>query len=95
MNIIKLNDAEFQVESYNKTTTFSGENISSSAYCQVNTDNINTLNELAADPITSIQILHDGDLIYNLQNINAKIDNINESLSMDRIFINVNLTFTM
>lgn len=92
MNKIKFNDVEFEVESYNKNTYFH-EELSSNGNCSIITDNMDALNALAEVPITSLQILHDGEVIYNLHDINAKIDNINEYLSGDRMSINVNLIF--
>lgn len=93
MNIIKLNNVEFEVESYNKTTYFNGENITSNANMLINTDDITVLNNVAENPINTIQILHDNDVIYNLTNANAQIENINEYLNFDRMNINVNLRF--
>ena len=92
MNKIKFNDVEFEVESYSKNTYFH-EELSSNGNCSIITDDMDALHALAEVPITSIQILHDGEVIYNLHDINAKIDNINEYLSGDRMSINVNLIF--
>ena len=93
MNIIKLNNAEFEVENYNKNTFFGGESISSTASCSVLTNDPTVFNEMASTPITSIQILHDGEVIYNLQNISARIESINEYLNVDRMSINIGLNF--
>jgi len=93
MNVIVLNNSEFPVTSYSKVTSFNGDNISSNAYLSLETDNIDTLNALGEVPITSIKIYHDDTLIYDLSNINAHIDTINENLGEDRIYINVNMTF--
>ena len=92
MNKIKFNDIEFEVESYSKNTYFH-EELSSNGNCSIITDDMDALNALAEVPITSLQILHDGEVIYNLHDINAKIDTINEYLSGDRMSINVNLIF--
>lgn len=92
MNKIKFNDVEFEVESYSKNTYFH-EELSSNGNCSIITDDMDALHALAEVPITSLQILHDGEVIYNLHDINAKIDNINEYLSGDRMSINVNLIF--
>lgn len=93
MNIIKFNDVEFEVISYNKNTFFSDDTISSSASCQIIIANMDTLNNLANTAITSLQILHDGNVIYNLSDINAHIENISEYLNVDRMDINVSLRF--
>lgn len=92
MNTIVFNgDASFGVESYNKTTTFEGNTVNSSGYASLITTDITSLTTVAQTPITSIQILHDEDSIYNSTNLNAQITNINEYLSDDRM--NVNITF--
>jgi len=65
----------------------------STATCQVVCNDINALYDLMHDTITSIQIRHNDELIYDSQNIQAKIDNINEYLSMDRMNINISFTF--
>lgn len=93
MNVIRLNNFETEVESYSKNTYLSGANITSNASCSIITNDVTALNALMATTITSLQILHDGELIYNLQDINAKIENISEYLSNDRMNINLNLNF--
>lgn len=94
MNTIVFNgDASFGVESYNKTTTFEGENVNSSGYASLITTDIDALTAVAQAPITSIQILHDGDSIYNSTNLNAQITNINEYLSDNRISVNISFIF--
>ena len=92
MNVIKFNNEEFEVEHYSKTTHFSQYEITSSANCSVNGD-IATLNTLAESPITSIQIICNNEVIYNLQNITAHIDSISENFPGDRMYINVSMTF--
>ena len=93
LNTIKFNNAIFQVESYNRNTYFNGTSISSNASCTIITDNIASLNNVAQTTITTLQIYHEETLIYDLQNIQAHIDNINEYLNDDSISIAVNLTF--
>lgn len=94
MNIIKLNQLELEVESYSKNTFFTGENITSSGNCVVTTDNIEALNTLAENEITLIQIYHDSELIYDLSDISAHIDQINEYLANDHMSININISFS-
>jgi len=93
MNTIKFNNTEFQVESYSKNTYLSEGHIISNASCSVIVSDIAVLNALMQDTITSIQIKYNDDVIYNLQDISAHIDNISEYLNVDRMNINVNLTF--
>lgn len=92
---IKLNDTQFNLLGYSKNTYFNQESISSNATCNVSLADIDVLNELAEDTITSIQIYNnENTLIYNLDNINARIESLNEYLNGDRIDINVNLIFS-
>ena len=94
MTIIKFNGTtEFEVESYNKNTYLGVETITSNANCGLRTSDSNAIATLAVDPITSIQIYYDGTQIYNLQNVNGRIDTINEYLNGDRISININIIF--
>ena len=93
MNVIKFNNTEFEVEGYSKNTYFNGASMSSNGMCQVKLDDISALMDLAQTPITSIQILHDDVVIYDLQDINARIDNTNEYLNTDRIDVSINLIF--
>ena len=93
MNTIKFNNTEFQVESYSKSTYLSDGHVASNANCSVIVDDITVLNALMQDTITSIQIKYNDDVIYNLQNINAHIDNISEYLNTNRMNVNVNLIF--
>ena len=85
MNTIKLNNLELTVEGYNKSTFFDGQTIVSNANCSVLTNNIAALHALIEEKITSIQIFHDETLIYDLQNIEAQIESINEYLNGDRM----------
>ena len=96
MNTIKFNDSvEFAVDTYNKNTYFNSGIITSNATCAIFTDDISALNNLALDTITSIKIYHDDALIYNLEDINATIENINEYLNGDRISVNINFNFNI
>lgn len=93
MNVIKFNDVEFEVISYNKNTYFNDDTITSSASCQIIVADMDVLNNLAKTVITSLQILHNGNIIYNLSDISVHIDNISEYLNVDRMDINVSLRF--
>ena len=95
MNTIKLNNLELRVESYNKSTYFNGQDIVSNANCNVITSDIATLLALMEEEITSIQIFSDETLIYNLQNITARIESINEYLDGNRISVNINFNFNV
>ena len=96
MNTIKFNNTEFELESYNRNTYFNLDgSMNSNAGCSIITDNVLELNTLAETPITSLQIFHDEELIYNLQNINININSISEYLNNDKIDISMNMTFNI
>lgn len=95
MNTILFNnEALYRVDSFNKTTNFSSESVSSSGYISLRMlADSPDLNTLAEDTITSIKILHDEDIIYNSQNLNGHITSISEFLNGDRVDITINLVF--
>ena len=93
MNKIKFNDEEYEVLSYNKNTSLNNDVIISNASCTIITADSTSLVALMNGHITSIQIHHDEDLIYDLDEIQARITNISEYLEADRIVVNVNLDF--
>ncbi len=93
MNTIKFNNTVFEVESYNKNTYFNEDSISSNGSCQIITNNIIELNELAQETITTIQIYHNETLIYDLQNIECKINSVSEYLNGDRVSIGLSFIF--
>jgi hypothetical protein len=69
--------------------------MSSNASCGVITDNIDELNDLMQDKITSIQIYHDNELIYDLSDIDANISSVNEYLTDDHMSITLNFNFNI
>jgi hypothetical protein len=81
MNKIVLNNAEFEIDNFNKSTNYMDGNITSNGYVSILTNDVGPLNTLATQTITSIKIYHDESLIYNLENINAHIDTVNEYLA--------------
>ena len=93
MNIIKINNIEFEVEGYNKNTYFSGGTVTSNGNMTIRVSDMTTLNELAEDTIDTIQIYHDNEQVYNLQDADAKIDSINEYFNGERMSVSVNFIF--
>lgn len=90
---ISLNDKQFDIDNYNKSTNFNNGMIDSNIFISLITKDITELNKLAEETITSIQIaMENGNVIYTLEDIEAKVSNINEFLSGDHININLNLT---
>lgn len=93
MTKIKLNNYECEIDSYSRNTNISDGNINSSSYVNVLNGNVDELNALLGTTITSIEIYIDNDKIYELHNINAEVNSLNEYLSGDRMTYNLNLTF--
>ena len=96
MNTIKLNNNEYEISSYSKNTSFYNDTPSSTAYFTIIANNSNVIdgvNALANTTITSLEITYDGDVIYSLSNISAKIESINETLNTSRMDVNVNIKF--
>ena len=93
MNTIKLNNTVFELEGYSKTTPFEEGNIFSNGQCDIKNVNIDNAYTLAEEPITLVQIYHDNNLIYNLQDISAHINSISEGFNGERISVSLNLTF--
>ena len=95
MNTIKLNNTTFEVTSYNKSTYLSDQEIRSNATCSIKISDIADVNALMGVTITSLKIYHDETLIYNLADISAKLDNVNEYLNIDTVDVSLSLTFDM
>jgi len=93
MNYLKINDFQCELLSFNKYTNFNGAEVTGNCNCQIVTDNITKIQELGLTEITSLQIMHDEDLIYDLQNISAHITSINEYLSNDKIDVTLAIDF--
>ena len=94
MNKIKFNNIELEVESYNKNTYLSEDAIVSNAGCQVILTDMTLVKTLMQENINSIQIYHDDTLIYNLTNIHARVESVSEYLNVERMNINISLTFS-
>lgn len=95
MNTIKLNNSEFEITGFNRNTYFQDGTVSSTAICDIRLSDISVLQALAAVTITSLQIKHNNDIIYNLADISARITNIGEYLNTDCINTTIGLTFDM
>lgn len=93
MNYIKLNDMQMQVISFNRYVNFNNGAMSGSCSCQVVTSDLSGLQELGTTLVTSIQIIHEDQVIYNLTDIETRITSINESLVEDHIDISLTFDF--
>ena len=93
MNYIKFNDYQCELIGFNKYTNYDENGMVSSCNCQVATSDVTGLQEVGLNGISSIQILHDNEVIYNLTNINARISSINETLAEDHIDITLSINF--
>jgi len=88
---------EFEFGDYSRNTYFGGETISSDGYVN-NIQGANIAAELedfANEPITSIQIKKDNEVIYNLTDIDARLTSINEGYNGDRMYTNIVLHFNI
>ena len=93
MNTIKFNEFEAQVLSFSKNTSYYSNGMSGNVSCEIRTENYSALAELSTEPITSIVIKHNDDVIYNVSNIQMQLSNTNEYLTDDKI--NVTLSFNI
>ena len=93
---IILNNEEFDFSGYNRSIYFSDENMTSNGYISNlrGTNVTNRLSDLAQETITSITIKKDNDVIYELDDIDAKINTMDESYNGDdAVITNVNIQF--
>lgn len=93
MTQIKLNDYVCEIDSYNRNTTISGGVLSSNGYINLVNGNASELNELLGTPVTDIEITVDNEKIYELHDIDAEINSMNEYLSGNRMAYNLNIVF--
>ena len=91
MNTIKLNNDTYEVLNFSKNTQFNADGIFSNASCSIKTSDISTLYTYADTGVQTIQIYHDSNLIYNLENVNGHLQSIDEYLMDDHMNINVNI----
>ena len=95
---IILNNEEFDFSNFNRTTTFSEGSINSSGSIGgIQGTNVHTrLETLAQNPITSLSIkVGDNSIIYSLNDINARINNIEEYYDvLESINVGLNIQFS-
>lgn len=90
---IYLNNSYFTVNTFNRNTSFNGDGVTSYAYVNLGGDT-SGLHTLGNTEITSLLIKKDdGTTIYDAGEISAHISTIDESLTEDRMNVNVNLQF--
>ena len=95
--IIFNGDLEFEFNEYSRNTYFNGESINSDGYVN-NIKGANVGAELSTfgnEPITSLQIKKDDEIIYNLPNIDANLTSINEGYNGERMYTNIALHFNI
>ncbi len=92
MNTIIFNETECGVNTFNMTAYFSatGE-MNGTISCEISSTDAGALLVLGTEPITSVVIKHDDDVIYNLTEATAHLESINEFLDNDRIVINMSI----
>ena len=100
MTQITLNDASFALQSYSRNTNFNGDNIDSSGYLYLtmNSNDTAALYNVAKSMINTITIQDESNnIIYSIENAQARILNINESYNGgdNTVTTSVNLHFTI
>ena len=90
MNTIKFNETECTLLTFNKNMYFNNGVVSGNLTCEVETSDMTSLQALSEIPVTSIEIEHDEEIIYNVSDTYARLSSINEYLSEDRIHITLN-----
>lgn len=95
MATLKLNNTEFEISEFNRTTYYTSEELNSNANVIVENTTVSALETLAHVEITSLQIINNGEVIYNLQNISATLDTINEYLKNGHMEISIGINFNI
>ena len=95
MTTLKLNNIEFEITSFNRTTYVQEGEIHSNANFDLKIVGQDTLESLFDVTITSLQIKYNDEVIYTLNDISAHLNSIGEYLNTDHISANLNLTFDM
>lgn len=96
MYTLILNETNFQINSFGRNTYFQEDgSYTSNGYMNfVNSNNLAaTLHALAQEPITSLIIKLNNEVVYNAGEINARIQSIDENLNGDTMNINLNIQF--
>lgn len=92
---IRLNDSkEFDIETFSQTNYYHDGEITRSANFNITDQDISELEALASTSITLIEIIVKNNTIYTLDNVNGRLDNINEFLENDHMSKTVTIEFT-
>ena len=92
MNKLTLNSTEFTINNYHRYTDISKDNIES--YASIQFENGTNYNDLASlGLITRLYISIDGNTVYSLQSINARVTNINENLTEEGVVMTAQIRF--
>ena len=90
---LKLNEEEFEITSFNKMTFFTDEGIRKTGSCDIQVDNVATIEEMSEDEITTFEIYNNDDLIYEIEDAHIKFDYLSEVLMDGAIVVTLNLKF--
>ena len=94
MATISLKNSTFTLHGFTRTTSFDENRMVSYANCNMNYSLSTNLQELAEDPLTSITIKNnENETIYSLENIDAHIRTIEETLNGEYMSVNLNIHF--
>jgi len=89
---------KFAIRSFNRDTQFDNGEMRSYAYAGIVPDStaVSRLQAYGLSPITRIQIRNNSDeIIYDVNNITAQLNNITESLEDETINVSINLTVSV
>ena len=86
-----------EITNFDRNTSFYEGGASSTAYCSaVNTGEVtDVLQDAGVSGITSLQIKRDGVLIYHLDDIDARITSISESINETSMNATFNIDFRL
>lgn len=94
MTMILNGSARIPINSYNRYINIvDGKVRSNASFSCTGSGIIDSLLVLAANPITSIEVQNDGTSIYDLENLNAKLTNLNENIYDGKVNVSAEIKF--
>lgn len=94
MTMILNGTVRIPIQSYNRNIYIDNGIVNSGASFSCTGDNIvGSFIQIATSPITSIEILNNETSIYDLDNLNAKLTNITETVYDGNINVSAQITF--
>ena len=93
IKLIINGELETELTGYNRNRVIHPDEINDTTQCDIAFEDVEKFVEFGSTPITSLQIVKDGEIIYNLVNIHARIDVISERLQDEAMLVQLNLVF--